>query len=813
MLAMAVGACSNEHTAVSTDNGFFTVNPVIDASITMGDGTVFTPDESLLPQASDLAMTLHSHDGKEMTWIRLSDLDDSESFLAGTYSIDISGRISPTAPQVAGHAQFSVSADSRTTVSPICTVSDAMLRVGVTDNGGAISLQGIRTHAPGDIYATVAAGTEKDIYVTAGEQTYYAVLGRGDGQSLSLALPATSSVAAAHGAVCRFGFSDNRITANIDGREATVDIAADIFDAPAPSIACKGFVPGEAIRVEEGLTLTNPVTMTVTAGRRLNSIVLTTISPAVESFDLPGDVDLLNLSPQFKELMDQAQFKITESEDGRTVFLDFTGLLEAMASRFSSVSTFTILAEDIAGVCSQPVTLSVQSQVMEFTVESVGEALVGINRGSVSLKCSSRDIERADFSIAVLDETGNETSQCPIVGWESDADGNVTITFVVPSGIKPVNVSVNYLGLRRATAVIPRGAPEFGIMVDPYATTAEVRIEAADDSVRRDVTRYAIISVDGVRAAVVNRNPDAGSIVITGLTAEHRYTVGAEVAGAVETAAFRTEKAAPVPHGAFAEWKVSIDDKKIPCGGRYSTTAISVVNRQNYADIYVQWPKQAWASNNQKTYYRSSRNRNTWYMQPAAKIVARGEGDTKAIMISSVGWDHDGEQIPDYIQQEGEELGYSKNVPHVSHRSAGRLWLGSYTYSGDGGSEVYKEGVPFASRPTSLNGYFKYIPDVTHITDRGYVLIRLVRNDGDTQTVVAEGRMEFSTTPDYRAFSVPLTYSRYGVAPTELCIMFASSTYTGDQEYEDANVPVTALPELGTMHGSTLWVSELTFSY
>ena len=121
--------------------------------------------------------------------------------------------------------------------------------------------------------------------------------------------------------------------------------------------------------------------------------------------------------------------------------------------------------------------------------------------------------------------------------------------------------------------------------------------------------------------------------------------------------------------------------------------------------------------------------------------------------------------------------------------------------------------MPFASRPTSLNGYFKYIPDVTHINDRGYVLIRLVRNDGDTQTVVAEGRMEFSTTPDYRTFSVPLTYSRYGVVPTELCIMFASSTYTGDQEYEDANVPVTALPELGTMHGSTLWVSELTFSY
>lgn len=813
MLAVAVGACSNEHTAVSTDNGFFSVNPVIDATITMGDGTVFTPDESLLPQASDLAMTLHSHDGKEMTWTRLSDFDDSESFLAGTYSIDISGRINPTAPQVAGHAQFSVSADSRTTVSPICTVPDAMLRVGVADNGGAISLQGIRTHAPGDIYATVDTGREKDIYVTAGEQSYYAVLGRGDGQTLSLALPVTSSVAAAHGAVCNFSFSDSRIVANIDGRETTVDVAPDVFDAPAPSVACKGFVPGEAIRVEEGLTLTNPVTMTVTAGRRLKSVVLTTVSPAVESFDLPGDVDLLNLSPQFKELIDQAQFKIVESEDGRSVLLDFTGLLEAMASRFSSVSTFTILAEDIAGVCSQPVTLSVQSQVMEFTVESVGEALVGINRGSVSLKCSSRDIERADFGIAVLDDAGNEVSQCPIVGWESNADGNVTITFVVPSGIKPVNVSVNYLGLRRATAVIPRGAPEFGIMVDPYATTAEVRIEAADDSVRRDVTRYAIISVDGVRAAVVRRNPDAGSIVVTGLTAERKYTVGAEIAGTVETAAFLTEKAAPVPHGAFAEWKVSIDDKNIPCGGRYSTTAISVVNRQNYADIYVQWPKKAWACNNQKTYYRSSRNRNTWYMQPTSKIVARGEGDTKAIMISSVGWDHDGEQIPDYIQHEGEELGYSKNVPHVSHRSAGRLWLGSYTYSGDGGSEEYKEGVPFASRPTSLNGYFKYIPDVTHINDRGYVLIRLVRNDGDTQTVVAEGRMEFSTTPDYRTFSVPLTYSRYGVVPTELCIMFASSTYTGDQEYEDANVPVTALPELGTMHGSTLWVSELTFSY
>ena len=238
-----------------------------------------------------------------------------------------------------------------------------------------------------------------------------------------------------------------------------------------------------------------------------------------------------------------------------------------------------------------------------------------------------------------------------------------------------------------------------------------------------------------------------------------------------------------------------------------------MVNRQNFTDVYVQWPKKYWASNNAKTFYTDSRNKNTWYMQPAAVLKPGLTDDVKAIVISSVGWDHDGEAIPDYVQLPGESLPYSNNVPAVAHRSAGRLFIGGYDYDPSTGSEVYTEGVNFSSRPSALNGYFKFLPDITHTDDKAFVEVRLTNISDGVETVIAHGSITFDTAPDYRTFSVPLTYTYFNRPASRLYVMFSSSVAAGSQEYEDDNVPVTAYPELGVMRGSSLWVSGLTFSY
>jgi hypothetical protein len=276
---------------------------------------------------------------------------------------------------------------------------------------------------------------------------------------------------------------------------------------------------------------------------------------------------------------------------------------------------------------------------------------------------------------------------------------------------------------------------------------------------------------------------------------------------------FTTESDEQIPEGDFEDWEQLINYKQLPQGGKYSSTELSIVNRQNYVDIDVKWPKKYWASINAKTFNKQSTCHNSWYMQPSSVIIYEPQSGYKAICITSVGWDHDGEAIADYVQKHGESLPYSNVVPKVSHRSAGRLFLGSYTYNISTGTETFNEGYAFSSRPSSLNGFYKYTPDETNQSDRGYVEIEIINISNGTETVIASGRAELQSTTDYKAFNVPLTYKFYNLKASRLKIMFASTTATGTQDYEDSHVPVTAHPEKGVLSGSSLWIDNLSFTY
>ena len=122
--------------------------------------------------------------------------------------------------------------------------------------------------------------------------------------------------------------------------------------------------------------------------------------------------------------------------------------------------------------------------------------------------------------------------------------------------------------------------------------------------------------------------------------------------------------------------------------------------------------------------------------------------------------------------------------------------------------------MPFACRPLALNGYFKYLPDLIDGSDYGYVRIELVNITDGKETKIATGMLNFRTQPDYAAFRCPINYLVYDLKPTHLRMMFVSSHHAdcGDTA-NDRLVPVTPDLPNARMRGSTLWVSQLTFSY
>jgi hypothetical protein len=449
---------------------------------------------------------------------------------------------------------------------------------------------------------------------------------------------------------------------------------------------------------------------------------------------------------------------------------------------------------------------------MTLSAESVSTAVVGINRAAMQINAGGHVLEHQDINIYAVDSNGNST-ECPITSWKT-AGNNIEVEFDVPEGNDDIDVDVYYLGLKRFSTVVKRSAPTFSLEVDPFATNAAVKIKADSDEVAKAVIKYATFTLNGSSVVVSDEYNDKDVVLLTNLSAERQYTVGVSVAsGKSVQASFKTEAAAQVPEGDFEDWDPLFKYQNLPMGGKYSSTDLSIVNRQNYTDINVQWPKKYWASINEKTFNKQSTHHNTWYLQPSSEIVYEPQNGYKAILISSVGWDHYGEQIADYVQKHGESVPYSKVVPSVTHRSAGRLFLGTYSYNFISGEEVFNEGYNFTSRPSSLNGFFKYTADDTNRSDKGYVEIEILNVTNGVETVIASGRAEFSPTTDYKAFNVPLTYEYYNLKATKLKIMFASTIKTGTQAFEDANVPLTAHPEKGVMRGSLLWIDNLSFTY
>lgn len=182
-------------------------------------------------------------------------------------------------------------------------------------------------------------------------------------------------------------------------------------------------------------------------------------------------------------------------------------------------------------------------------------------------------------------------------------------------------------------------------------------------------------------------------------------------------------------------------------------------------------------------------------------------------MLQSVGWDVNGEAIPDYLQPDGNYTKYSCNVPNIAHRAAGRLFLGDYSFNPYNENERYDFGIDFGSRPSALNGFYKFVPSVSDPSDRGVALVEVLGIYNNMEIVIARTELQLRPALTYTAFTVPLSYPHFGVKATRLRVMMASSSRYGSIAEESVSVPVSNNVEIAAALGSTLWVDELSLSY
>lgn len=818
-LLLMFSACSSQDFPVASGQGTVSFTVCVDATITMDDGSKVTVSPDLVPEPGSMRLTMTSASGRySHTWESLDDfLSHKETYLAGQYTAELTSDESSYGPSFGAGVDFSIVAGNNTDVEMTVRPTRAMVDMSLTRaNDLSYSLDSVLVHVAGGDYLRCDNGV---VFIDPGKAEFIVCLSNASGKTANLLLPVSATAKAACGIMVGVSAENGRVVVSCGAQTADVAVSDRLFIEGMPTITPVGFIPGVPFKAAEGIPPSAEVLMKVVSPAPIENLTLSVQSNITDeySFDDMTEVDAMHPTDRQKQLLERAGFIMTVNADRTEAVVNFTKVIEALSSLKTSTTHFVVTARTADGRCSMPMTLVVDTETIEFKSVSITPAVIGIDKVTLTLHSSIGDVERDDFRLLV----DNNGTTCPILAWNVRDDGVVDVEFSVPRGTADLPVTVEYMGLNRLTVTVRRTNPEYSAAVDAFAKTAIVRFsaegygEAERQGIIEALTALGTFTVDGKPASVSRRDEADGLVYVNGLIPATRYNIGVKIGAndPVTTLSCVTESTQQLASADFSDWRDLIEYNHLPCGGQYSATDVPIFNRQNFTDIDVDWPKKSWASLNAKTFYRGSANHNTWYMQPSAWIE-NTELKTKAICIASTGWDHNGEAIRGYVQQPGDFVPYSRNIPNVSHRSAGRLWLGRYDY--DGNAETVTEGEAFTSRPSSLNGFFKYQPDLNTPDDRGFVSIELVNIDSEnTETIVAEGYNEFETSPDYKAFSVPLQYKKLNMRPTHIRVMFVSTTKAGRNisAGEDRLVPVTAdLPDARFI-GSQLYVTALILSY
>ena len=330
----------------------------------------------------------------------------------------------------------------------------------------------------------------------------------------------------------------------------------------------------------------------------------------------------------------------------------------------------------------------------------------------------------------------------------------------------------------------------------------------ADDDILSNVVYEA--SADG--QVWTKATEKDGRWVIEGLNPNTPYSLRANFLEVYSTnsVSVTTESGAGVPNGDFEELTETINIGSINQGGRFRETYLG--SWQTLTTSYNVSEPNGWASVNAKTCSATASNQNTWFVVPSTLNSSESNTGSYAMVLRNVAWDLNGKTPADYTQTWGSLEGdiYNHNEPSIANRSAGKLFLGSYSYSD--GTETYKEGVEFISRPVNLKGYYKYVQDGNDANEMGMITVSLLNGE----TIIGTANIALVEASDYKEFDVHIDYTEESLKATDLRIMISSSNHSSyNQDEETASIKTTNYNtgyEAVSRH-ATLTVDNLTFSY
>lgn len=847
-------SCANEENQV--DSGYGSINVKVSADYQVVPVTRSTTEitETTNPDVSEFALKLVSADGSfSRAWDSLADFDPAEKIPVGTYTMSAYyGNLEEEGfdkPYYLGQSDVAVRYRENTPVDILCTLANVKVTVEYSDAFKKYFADYATTiHADEGDYIKFEKEETRAAYVKPGKITIQTYLKKQNGIESTFEPAAIENAQPRQHYRIKLDIADNaageaQLSISFDETTETQPIAIDISDevmvAPAPSFLPAGFEPGTPLEVKENSYPDNrQVNISLTAKAGLAACTLTTSSACLESEGWPREIDLVNLSSENRALLSRLGLKLKGfTEMGSKMgFIDFAELFTHLHTLDGSdMHTFTLSAKDMYGKVSEsPITLSVKSIPITFALQTPEPVFVGSKSVTIPVEFDGAYIDQVKFSYLNA-EGAKVNSNSTVVS----SEGNLyQIKISIEATDKPVVVEGSYAnGAKTSTISIPVKTPAFTITAEEYdiwARRATVKLTAEDSQYQEAVDRYAVLFANSTgQWETVASTLSQGRRVITGLNPDTRYQLRGSCNSGQDNVNYsgdltlRTESAAAVPNGDFEEIAQTISVTDMNQGGKYS---VWPVNYQNTCSFTIQEPT-GWASVNAKTCNLSAANQNSWFVIPSTYNTTltwdayrsfgmstvtpdlyrdlTAQSGSNAMVVRNVAWDENG-TTPGTSGGAFNTTYYNTNVPNIANRSAGKLFLGSYSYSG--GSETYTEGVSFASRPSALKGWYKYANDGNDPTETGVVTVTLLNG----QKVIATGTARLSAAADYTEFSVPVTYSVTNQKATTLRIMITSSNHASYNQSEESAAIKTSVSNgqyESASRGATLTIDNLTFTY
>jgi len=786
--------------------------------------------EEVLPSIQDFSISVLQGDKVQASWDKLSDYDEDTTFPVGSYTLKaFYGDIEKEgfdSPYYEGTTDFNIRGGETTPVETTCKLANTKISIEYTDD----FKQYFKTYS-----STVQAELGSEVSFSSGEtRAAYVKPGR---ISVKLTFtkvngglsPTTVEVATIEEALAQHHY---HLQMNVDAGKAmlsivfdrvtevrpiTLDISDKALNIKPPYFTLTGFekTSNDGNQWDGNPIESNQLSALLTSLGGFTKCILRTTSPNLPDWPEEG-FNLAALTPEDQALLDKSGVKligfgINQDQMG---IINFTGLIPNLnITDNNDTHLFYLSATSTYGKQSEDYVLNITTP-KNFMLLPTDPVKMKSKEVTIPVKLKEGNPQNIKlyyryYGVMTLI---NNTVITPIEGKEGyyniKASG-------IDMGVVAKDFQAEYNGLKSAIVSVAVIIPSYSVILEPFhvwSYTAEMTIvpEYAEDMSNVMSAIEAYISLNGstwtkVDAKDLKLDATTGKAVISGLTPGTAYYFrttcddGTTYSIPVMQA---TESVVQLPD--FTQGWANYFNETINKGGGYGYSGIlGSSKKQDTRLLTIEDLNDTWAVVNQKTAPTNPKTKNTWY------IVASAFNQNTGVMLRNVAWS---DKLGDPPSKYG-SVSWSATTlndltpPTHEHRSAGKLFLGSYSYNHSTNVEIYNEGISFTSRPIKLKGTYTYVAN----NDQGGIVTVIVENREGGQTLkLAEGSEVLTATSSQKEFTVDLTYNTmFEKKATHLRVMFASSSNASNtQSVEDNKIKTTDNKGEAISTGSELYIDK-----